>query len=176
MWGDGDWWAPDVIQHGRTYYMYYVGKSFNGSHCVAVATSKSPTGPFTPPRVIGCADEAGQGYIDPAPFIDADGKAYLYVSVDNPYHNISVIPLASDLLHAAGPRKELFTLSQAWENGPNFATVEGPFMLKHGHPTICSTRATIGTELRHGLCHLRRRSGRSGSTAVTLFCRALRPC
>lgn len=133
-WSTGDWWAPDVIAHGGRYYMYYVGKSLaNNQHCVAVATATRPTGPFADRGVIGCGDAAVQGYIDPAPLIDANGKAYLYVSVDNPYHSISVIPLASDLLRAAGPRRELFTVSQAWEHGPYFTTVEGPFPLKRGN-------------------------------------------
>lgn len=133
IWGDGDWWAPDVIAHNGTYYMYHVGKSMNsGLHCIGVATAKRPTGPFKEQGVIGCSDDKGRGYIDPDPFIDTDGKAYLYISVDDPYHSISVIPLKKDLLQAAGPRKELFTLSQPWENGPYFSTVEGPFMVKHG--------------------------------------------
>ncbi len=132
-WGVGDWWAPDVIAYKGVYYMYYVGKDLSSSqHCVAVATASKPVGPFTHRSVIGCGDTKGQGYIDPAPLIDSNGKAYLYVSVDNPYHSISVIPLKGDLIHAAGLRKELFTLSQPWEHGANFSTVEGPFVVKHG--------------------------------------------
>lgn len=133
-WGLGDWWAPDVIERHGTYYLYYVGKGVKaGVHCVAVATAHKPTGPFMHRSIIGCGDLKGQGYIDPAPLVDTDGKAYLYVSVDGPDHNISVIPLKKDLLHRAGPRKELFGLSQGWEFGPSFSTVEGPFPLKHGH-------------------------------------------
>lgn len=132
-WGLGDWWAPDVIERHGTFYLYYVGKGVKaGVHCVAVATAHKPTGPFTPRTIIGCGDTKGQGYIDPAPLVDTNGKAYLYVSVDAPYHNISIIPLKNDLVHAAGPRKELFGLSQSWEFGPSFSTVEGPFPLKHG--------------------------------------------
>lgn len=131
-WGFGDWWAPDVAVRAGTYYMYYVGHSVaNGQHCIGVATAKTPIGPFTDHGSLACSDLTGQGYIDPNPFIDGNGKAYLYLSVDNPYHSISVIPLAADLLHIAGPRKQLFTLSQPWEHGPNFSTVEGPFMVKH---------------------------------------------
>jgi beta-xylosidase len=132
-WSTGDWWAPDVIAYRGTFYLYYVGKSLAlNVHCVAVATATTPTGPFKDRGVIGCKDKRGQGYIDPDPFVDTDGRAYLYVSVDDPNHNISVIPLAADLLHAAGPRRELFGISQPWEQGPLFSTVEGPFMVKHG--------------------------------------------
>lgn len=133
-WGVGDWWAPDVIAHNGAYYLYYVGKSLaSNEHCVAVATARRPAGPFTPRRVIGCGDASGHGYIDPAALLDADGRAYLYFSVDSPYHSISVLPLSADLLHAAGPRKELFTVSQPWEYGSGSAgnTVEGPFAIEH---------------------------------------------
>ena len=135
-WGVGDWWAPDVIAYKGVYYMYYVGKNQAGTHCVAVATAARPVGPFTPRRVIGCGDAKGIGYIDPAPLVAADGKAYLYVSVDNPfdspYPDISVLPLAGDLMRQSKPRKALFSVSQAWEHSNVGTTVEGPFMVKHG--------------------------------------------
>jgi beta-xylosidase len=137
-WSTGDWWAPDVIARNGIYYLYYVGKSLEGGqHCIAVATATKPTGPFVNRAVIGCGDARGQGYIDPAPLIDTDGRAYLYVSVDNPYHSISVIPLGRDLLHAAGPRKQLFSVSQPWEHGPYFTTVEGPFVVKQRDLYYC---------------------------------------
>jgi beta-xylosidase len=132
-WGTGDWWAPDVIARRGLYYLYYVGKDLaSGLHCIGVAVAGMPTGPFTQRAVIGCGDAHGQGYIDPAPFIDGDGRAYLYISVDDPHHTISVLPLKADLIHTDGPRRELFTLSQGWEHGPAFSTVEGPFLVKHG--------------------------------------------
>jgi GH43 family beta-xylosidase len=62
-------------------------------------------------------------------YVDAGG-AYLYFSVDVPYHSISMLPLAPDLVHAAGPRVELLTVTQPWEHGPGYATVEGPFMVQ----------------------------------------------
>lgn len=129
-WATGDYWAPDVLHHKSTYYVYYTG--MRGSHCVAVATGTRPKGPFKTRNVIGCGDARGTGYIDPHAFIDDNGKAYLYVSVDSPEHNISVIPLKPDLLHAAGPRRTLFGITQDWERGEKFSTVEGPFLVKRG--------------------------------------------
>jgi beta-xylosidase len=131
-WGDGDWWAPDVIARDGLFYLFYVGKSLTtGLHCIGVATARSPRGPFIDHGILSCGDAHGQGYIDPDPFVAPNGKAYLYVSVDSPYHSISVLPLTADLLHIAGARKELFTLSQPWEYGRYFSTVEGPFMVLH---------------------------------------------
>jgi beta-xylosidase len=130
-WASGDYWAPDVLYHGGLYYLYYTG--LKGTHCVAAATGKTPIGPFVTRAIIGCGDGRGTGYIDPDVLIDPGGKAYLYVSVDNPEHSISVIPLKADLLHAAGPRIRLFGLTQQWEHGEFFSTVEGPFVIRQGN-------------------------------------------
>jgi beta-xylosidase len=132
------------------YFMYYTGLNESlatDANCIGVAISTSPAGPFTdtgildtdPPstdaagRPIGCGDAAGYSNIDPAPFIDpADGKGYLYLSTGHDpsgawHRTISVIPLASDLVHAAGPRQPLFSMTQPWERD----VVEGPWMTHH---------------------------------------------
>ncbi len=132
----GDWhpWAPSVLQDGHpcpgTRYLYYVGLSAQfGTNCVAVATSPTPGGPFadTGPlsngtldssgRPIGCGDDAGYGNIDPAPFLDTGGNAYLYVSTERACPGgsapctsanstakptISVVPLGASRLQASG--------------------------------------------------------------------------
>jgi beta-xylosidase len=127
-WSEGEYWAPDVVKHGKTYYAYYTG-SYNGLHCIGVTLAPSPTGPFKGGRRISCSEKNGTGFIDPDLFIDQDGKAYLYVSVDNPEHHITVIPMKPDLQHPAGAPKDILTVNQAWEHGKNRATVEGPFVI-----------------------------------------------
>src|SRR5206468_3351556 len=144
----GDWhpWAPSVLQVNRScpnttsptcYYMYYVGLSakFN-AHCVALATSTTPAGPFSDRgplgngrtdasgRPVGCGDNAGYGNIDPAPFLDTNQNAYLYVSTDNACPagsascssanstfkpTISVMRLGAKRLAVVGPRYSLFS-------------------------------------------------------------------
>jgi beta-xylosidase len=118
-----------------------------------VATASAPGGPYTDQgplgldsagpndQPIGCGDAAGQGNIDPSPFIDTDGSAYLYVSTDFATANggsqlqptISVIPLDGDLLHASGARIPLFSGDPGtWEaDNVDVPTVEGPAMTKH---------------------------------------------
>lgn len=165
----GDWhpWAPSVIYSGDPcpgalsggcYIMYYVGLSAQlNVNCVGVATSSAPGGPYTDQgplaldsvddvddsggMPIGCGDDAGRGNIDPSPFIDASGQAYLYVSTDLSCNGgscalaptISVIPLAPDLLQASGPRVALLSgQAGGWEAAGVLApTVEGPFMELH---------------------------------------------
>jgi hypothetical protein len=169
--GSGDWhpWAPSVIESdqscpgttsGGCYVMYYVGlgAQFN-VNCIGVATSPTPGGPYSdqgplavadslgdagPPATgmpVGCGDDAGEGNIDPSPFIDSSGQAYLYVSTDRSCSTascvlqptISVIPLASDLLQASGARVALFSgAGGTWEAaGVQAPTVEGPFTELH---------------------------------------------
>jgi beta-xylosidase len=159
----GNWhpWAPAVVRSpgpcpGATapscFVLYYValhGTLASRPHCVGVAVSPSPAGPFTElgplatadGRTIGCGDDAGSGNIDPAPFVDADGRAYLYVSTDRRRDGsgawvleptISVIPLSDDLLHAAGPRTPLLKGDGGWELSGGRPLVENPWAERRG--------------------------------------------
>lgn len=74
-WVSQQMWAPDAAYKNGTYYFYFPAKDKDGIFRIGVATSKNPAGPFTP--------EAnyipGSYSIDPAVFVDDDGKAYMYV-------------------------------------------------------------------------------------------------
>ena len=61
-------WAPSIIQNGSTYYLYFVGCGQTG-----VASSSSPTGPFTDIKGSALVSQ-----IDPMVFKDTDGSYYLY--------------------------------------------------------------------------------------------------
>jgi beta-xylosidase len=135
--------------------MYYVGLNAQlHANCIGVATSPLPGGPYvdqgpldlTPATpggpALGCADSTSRGNIDPSPFIDPSGQAYLYVSTNSACSGgsckwqptISVIPLTPDFLHAAGPRVALLPGSPGtWEaaGGVSAPTVEGPAMALH---------------------------------------------
>jgi beta-xylosidase len=162
--GDYNPWAPSVIETadpcpgattGRCFVMYFVSKHASmdpPANCIGVATSSAPGGPFadrgplqnavasvdSSGRPIGCGDDGGYSNIDPAPFVDDGGSAYLYLSTGHrcpapaPHtacdwdRTISVIPLSADLLTAAGPRQPLFASGAPWEA----SVVEGPWMRK----------------------------------------------
>lgn len=105
--------------------------------------------------LIGCGNAAGYSNIDAAPFVDpATGTGYLYLSTGHEasgawHRTVSVIPLAADLLHAAGPREPLFSVTQPWEGN----VVEGPSMVHHGagyHPPLLR-RQLHRRHLRYGL-------------------------
>ena len=73
-WATKQMWAPDAAYKDGTYFLYFPAKDRQGAFRIGVATSKSPTGPFTAePQPI-----KGSFSIDPAVFTDTDGKSYMY--------------------------------------------------------------------------------------------------
>ncbi|WP_121115988.1 glycoside hydrolase family 43 protein [Croceibacterium ferulae] len=73
-WAARQMWAPDAAFKNGTYYLYFPAKDKQGVFRIGVATSDSPTGPFTPdPQPI-----PGSFSIDPAVFTDDDGASYMY--------------------------------------------------------------------------------------------------
>ncbi len=74
-WAKQQMWAPDAAFKNGTYYFYFPARDKEGIFRIGVATSKNPAGPFKPePDYI-----KGTFSIDPAVFVDDDGKAYMYV-------------------------------------------------------------------------------------------------
>lgn len=73
-WAERQMWAPDAAEKDGTYYLFFPAKDHKGIFRIGVATSSSPTGPFTPqPEAI-----PNSFSIDPAVFKDDDGAYYMY--------------------------------------------------------------------------------------------------
>ena len=73
-WAEQQMWAPDANEKDGTYYLYFPAKAYDGIFRIGVATSSSPTGPFTAqPEAIKSSFS-----IDPAVFKDDDGNSYMY--------------------------------------------------------------------------------------------------
>jgi arabinan endo-1,5-alpha-L-arabinosidase len=99
-----DFWAPFVMQDGERYLMYYsatpdVCHEPERGHCLAIATSTSPAGPFVDtgmPLLLGMGFE----YIDPMAFDDpVSGKRLLYWG--SGFQPIKVQELSADRLSFA---------------------------------------------------------------------------
>lgn len=73
-WAKRQLWAPDAAYKNDTYYLYFPAKDKDDIFRIGVATSGSPTGPFTA--------EAnyieGSYSMDPAIFTDSDNQSYMY--------------------------------------------------------------------------------------------------
>ncbi len=73
-WVSRQMWAPDAIYKNGKYYLIFPAKDKNGIFRLGVAESASPVGPFKPQD-----DFIQKSYsIDPAVFIDDDGRTYCY--------------------------------------------------------------------------------------------------
>ena len=129
-----DFWAPSVIFDGSTYFMYYsatpdVCHEPERGHCLAIATSTSPVGPFVDmgmPLLLGMGFE----FIDPMAFDDpATGKRLLYWG--SGFQPIKVQELAEDRISFA-PGSEPIDL--VWPNPVKGAfprLVEAAWMIRH---------------------------------------------
>ncbi len=73
-WVSKQMWAPDALYKNGTYYLFFPARDKEGIFRIGVATAKNPAGPFTAePNYI-----PGSFSIDPAVYMDEDGKAYVY--------------------------------------------------------------------------------------------------
>ncbi|HEV8625351.1 MAG TPA: glycoside hydrolase family 43 protein [Acidimicrobiia bacterium] len=119
--GWGKTWSPAVLRRDDTYVLYYaVRYEAAGRQCISVATASDPAGPFV--------DRSGEplifqedrgGSIDPSPFVDGDGTAYLlWKSDDNAVDRAPSLwgaPLRPDGLVLAGRPVELLRHDVVWE-------------------------------------------------------------
>ncbi|MCU1458133.1 MAG: glycoside hydrolase, partial [Actinomycetia bacterium] len=127
--------APGVFFWGGQYVMYYAAQTVSGHgghYCLSVATASSPAGPFTD-RSNGpwlCMDAQG-GAIDPSPFVDPAGHAWLYfktyddINQSSQPSQVFAVPLSADGLGYGAP---VSVLNQSSLSSP-FETVENPQMV-----------------------------------------------
>ena len=151
-------WAPEIVQAGGTWYLYYSVGHEDRRHQLRVATSGSALGPYldtaqlTDPDVVPFA-------IDPHPFRDADGRWYLFHARDfldasgsgkTPVRagtGLAVQRLRSMTeLDAGGPRtvvRARFDWQRFAANRPMYSgvfdwhTLEGPFVVKRRDRYYC---------------------------------------
>ena len=112
-------WAPDCIYRNGKYFFYFPAPvkdtAFGRGFSIGVAVSDNPAGPFTPQA----EPIKGVHGIDPNPFIDKDGQAYLFWAA----RNIYVAKLNENMLELASEPKIVDGL-------PDKGLKEGPFMFE----------------------------------------------
>jgi hypothetical protein len=133
-WAGRQLWAPDAAFKNGTYYLYFPVKDKQDVFRMGVATSTSPTGPFK----ADATPIAGSYSIDPAVFINTDGKSYMYFGGlwggqlqrwktgtydanaaekkpdgNEPAIGPRVALLSADMKHFAGPVQELKIVDEA---------------------------------------------------------------
>jgi beta-xylosidase len=137
----GHTWAPGVLRRpgGFVLYFYFAARSrTTGRQCIGAGTSTSATGPFTTTssEPLVCQPELG-GSIDPHPFVDTDGTAYLLWKADgNAIGRASALfsqRLRPDGLALEGQATPLLHNDAAWEapliENPALVRVDGRYAL-----------------------------------------------
>jgi hypothetical protein len=111
-------WAPDCIARNGKYYFYFpanVKASFGRGFGVGVAVADNPAGPYTPqPEPIKNVHG-----IDPCPFIDKDGQAYIYFAQGK----IFAAKLKDNMIELASEPQVIGDL-------PTQGLIEGPFLFE----------------------------------------------
>ena len=108
----GFMWAPDCAYANGKYYFYYPHPSdpsptnWNNTWKIGVAVSLSPNRDFTP--LTNYIDGVGGfSMIDPQPFIDTDGQAYLFYGGGG---NCAVAKLNPDMISISAPPQAVTNL------------------------------------------------------------------
>lgn len=125
--GNGGFWAPQVVQYKGSYYMAYTA-----DEQIAIAKAASAKGPFKQDQFVHLSGTGKQ--IDPFLFFDKNGKIYLYhVKLQNG-NRIYVAEMKPDLSDVVpGTEKECIASTGGWENtaGSKWPVAEGPTVLMH---------------------------------------------
>ncbi len=157
---EADFWAPEVVLHAGTFYMYYSqgGGAIAATvgHQLHVATSPRPEGPYT--EIAALPVPESKFTIDAHPFQDADGQWYLFyardfVDTDDGYYpgtGLAVDRLVgmTQLAHEARTvlrARHQWTLFEANRVMPLYGnrtfaqwhTLEGPFVRRHAGRYYC---------------------------------------
>jgi hypothetical protein len=108
-------WAPDCIFRDGKYYFYFPARPHDRSKglgpAIGVAISGSPYGPYEPET----DPIRGVSGIDPNPFIDKDGKAYLFWAM---HRKLSGAKLTDDMKQLASEPKVIEGLPEGFKEGP----------------------------------------------------------
>lgn len=126
-------WAPAVLLRGERLVLYYTARYRAAERqCIGRAIADQPAGPFVDDSTVPfvCQLDLG-GSIDPSPFVDQDGRAYLLWKNDGNCCGLSVglwvQPLRDDGLALEGEPVQLIRRDQIWE----YPLVEAPAMVEH---------------------------------------------
>jgi hypothetical protein len=133
-------WAPDTIEHKGKFYMFYPGVSKSGEHFreIGVAVADHPEGPFVARENYIKGTEG----IDPSPFIDDDGRIYLYWGGGE---NLNVVELNQDMTKIISKPQRLEGLPPKYKEGPFMFKRNGIYYFTFPHAPNGSEEIAYGT-------------------------------
>jgi len=133
--GEGEVWAPDLIEHQGRYFIYYPQ---NGRLCVV--HTLDPRGPWSAPVDLGLDG------IDPGHVVGPDGTRYLHFAGGN------AIQLSADGLSVVGEKKQVYA---GWVFPKEWKTegfwLESPKLTRRGdyYYLTCAEGGTTGPPTSH---------------------------
>ena len=113
-------WAPAIRFHRGYFYIFYGDPDFG----IYMVKARNAAGPWSKPLLV----KAAKGWIDPAPFWDDDGNAYLVHAWANSRSGIKSI-LTINRLSADG-RRLLDEGRMVFDGRAHHPTIEGPKLYK----------------------------------------------
>ncbi|KDN56700.1 glycoside hydrolase family 43 protein [Flavobacterium seoulense] len=129
-------WAPCIRYHKGEYYIFYPDPDFG----IYMTKTKDPKGQWSEPVLI----KAAKGIIDPAPFWDEDGKAYLgYALAGSRAGTKSVLMLCSMNEEVTVANEDDVIMFDGHEK---HTTVEGPkFYKRNGYYYVFAPAGGVAT-------------------------------
>ncbi len=113
-------WAPAIRYHNSEFYIFYPDPDYG----IYLIKAKDPAGPWSEPLLI----KAAKGWIDPCPFWDDDGKAYLISAFARSRAGIKSILVLSRM--SEDGTKLLDDSAMVFDGHEQDPTVEGPKLYK----------------------------------------------
>ncbi|MFP4510831.1 MAG: glycoside hydrolase family 43 protein [Spirochaetaceae bacterium] len=138
FWADRNFWAPEVHEYRRDWYMFASFKSPDRCRGTQILVGDTARGPFRP-HSLGPVTPPDWECLDGTLYIDASGAPWMvfcheWVQIGD--GTICALRLSDDLTRSIGPPETLFAASSApWvepiRGGGNYVT-DGPFLFPVG--------------------------------------------
>ena len=129
-------WAPSIRFHNNNFYIYYGDPDFG----IYMVKAQNPAGPWSEPLLI----KPAKGWIDPCPFWDDDGQAYLVHAWANSRSGIKSI-LTVNRMSPDGTRL-LDEGTMVFDGRAHHPTIEGPkFYKRNGYYYIFAPAGGVST-------------------------------
>jgi beta-xylosidase len=147
-------WAPSVLARPAAYVLFYTVRiRHTARQAISLAQSSDPQGPYVDTSAAPLIYQRSLGgSIDPSPFVDVDGSAYLLWkadanAIDQP-SSLWVQPLESDGLSLIGSPTRLLEFDAPWEDplieAPSAVLANGTYYLFYSANWWSTQRYAIG--------------------------------
>ena len=132
----GGVWAPCIRYHNHEFYIFYPDPDFG----IYMVKTTNPAGVWSEPLLM----QPGKGLIDPSPFWDKDGKAYLAYALAGSRAGVKSVIMISRM--AVDGTKLIGNSVMVLDGHKNHPTVEGPkFYKRNGYYYILAPAGGVAT-------------------------------